>query len=103
MFTRLLTVLGALLALSFGSAIAHEGHDHGSEAPKAPVQSGPRAEASSAQFELVAVPRGQELVLYLDRFDTNAPIPDASIEIETPDGPAKASASSDGSYRLPAP
>ncbi|KMO31064.1 RND transporter [Methylobacterium tarhaniae] len=94
-----------LLALPFLSPLAraHEGHDHG--APQAPVSKtiAPRGEASSAAFELVAIPRGDALVLYLDRFATGEPITEATLEVETPAGPATAEATPDGSYRLPAP
>ncbi|KMO17354.1 efflux RND transporter periplasmic adaptor subunit [Methylobacterium indicum] len=99
----------ALLALPFlsahlaGSVQAHEGHDHG--APQAPVSKtiAPRGEASSAAFELVAIPRGDAIVLYLDRFATGEPITDAALEVETPSGPAPATPEADGRYRLPAP
>ncbi|GJD61679.1 efflux RND transporter periplasmic adaptor subunit [Methylobacterium frigidaeris] len=105
---RALAVALALLVLPFllnpiDPAQAHEGHDHG--APQAPVSKtiAPRGEASSSAFELVAIPRGDALVLYLDRFATGEPITDATLEVETPSGPARAEAAPDGSYRLPAP
>ncbi|MGX7707097.1 efflux RND transporter periplasmic adaptor subunit [Methylobacterium sp. Gmos1] len=102
---RALAVALALTALPFLPAPiqAHEGHDHG--APQAPVSKtiAPRGEAASAAFELVAIPRGDALVLYLDRFATGEPIADATLEVETPAGPATAEAAPDGSYRLAAP
>ncbi|AWN55161.1 HlyD family efflux transporter periplasmic adaptor subunit [Methylobacterium sp. 17Sr1-1] len=102
---RVPAVVLALAALPFLSAQtqAHEGHDHG--APAAPVSKtiAPRGEAASAAFELVAIPRGDALVLYLDRFATGEPVADATLEVETPAGPATAEAAPDGSYRLPAP
>lgn len=103
MFTRFATLLCALFVLSFGTALAHEGHDHGAESPAAPAQSGPRAAAATTDFELVVLPRAQELVLYLDRFATNEPILDAQIDVETPEGTARAEAAADGTYRLAAP
>jgi cobalt-zinc-cadmium efflux system membrane fusion protein len=96
---------GALLAiLGTASARAHEGHDHG-DAPAAPSPASvaARGEAASERFEIVAVAQGTELVVYLDRFASNEPVAKADIEIETPDGPAKAEAKDDGTYRLPAP
>ena len=56
------------------TARAHEGHDHG--APQTPVSStiAPRAEASSADLELVAVARADQLTIYLDAFRTNRPV-----------------------------
>ncbi|KMO33174.1 RND transporter [Methylobacterium variabile] len=109
MFPSLLTAARRALAVALALttlpllASAHEGHDHG--APQAPVSKtiAPRGEASSSAFELVAIPRGDALVLYLDRFATGEPVTDATLEVETPDGPAAATAAPDGSYRLPAP
>lgn len=98
-------VAGALLAiLGLVAARAHEGHDH-TDAPATPgsVKVAARGEATSDRFEIVAVAQGAELIVYLDRFGTNAPVENATIEIETPEGPAKAAAGDDGVYRLPAP
>lgn len=97
---------GALIAaLATGAARAHEGHDHDMPAPAAasPASVGPRGEAASDTFELVAVAQGAELIVYLDGFATNEPVTGATIEVETPDGPARAEAKDDGTYRLPAP
>jgi hypothetical protein len=86
-----------------GVTRAHEGHDHG-DAPKAPpTNAASRAEATTEQFELVAVARGQTLELYLHDAATNAPIGDARIELETPAGPARPIAGADQVYRLLAP
>lgn len=91
-----------LIAVLGASAFAHEGHDHNEQ--RAPVAAAaPRGEANSADFELVALSRGGELTIYLDRFGTNEPVLDASMEVETPSGPAKAVTNADGTYRLPAP
>jgi cobalt-zinc-cadmium efflux system membrane fusion protein len=102
---RALAVALALTALPFLSAQiqAHEGHDHGAPQPPISKTIAPRGEAASAAFELVAIPRGDALVLYLDRFATGEPIADATLEVETPAGPATAEAAPDGSYRLAAP
>lgn len=43
---------------------------------------GGRFVAASDQLELVGVLQGRRLVLYLDRFADNAPVPDARIELE---------------------
>jgi cobalt-zinc-cadmium efflux system membrane fusion protein len=92
---------GALIATL---ASAHEGHDHDAPAEAAgPASVAARGEAASENFELVAVAQGAELLIYLDRFATNAPITGATIEVETPAGPAKAEERDDGSYRLAAP
>ncbi|TXN24864.1 HlyD family efflux transporter periplasmic adaptor subunit [Methylobacterium sp. WL9] len=94
--------LWALAVFGAHPGLAHEGHDHGTEAP-VPAHVGPRAEAASPTFELVAIPRGHDLVLYLDAFASNAPVAGADIDVETPDGFVEAKAQEDGSYRLAAP
>ena len=84
------------------AALAHEGHVHGDEPPPPSVQTAPRATTVSALFELVAVANGTGLTIYLDRFDTNAPVIGATLDVETPAGPA--SAVQDGEvYLLEAP
>jgi membrane fusion protein, heavy metal efflux system len=95
-----LLVVSAMLA---PSARAHEGHDHG--APPTPVSTtiAPRVDASSTVFEVVAVLRNAKLTVFVDRFVTNEPVTDATVEIETPAGMVKASASPDGTYAVPAP
>jgi cobalt-zinc-cadmium efflux system membrane fusion protein len=106
MTIRITALFAAVLALlAFGSSrlIAHEGHDH-EAALAAPSQPGaPRLEALSNSFELVAMAQGGGLTIWLDRFETNEPVPDATIEVETPAGPQTASVQPDGTYRLPAP
>jgi len=54
-------------------------------------------------FELVAIARGEALTLYLDRFATNEPVKDATIQADTPAGTAAAVPAPDGAYRLEAP
>ncbi len=95
--------IAALLGITLAdTALAHEGHAHGDAAPPPTVQTAPRATAASPLFELVAVPNGTGLVVYLDRFETNAPVIGALVDVETPFGPA--SAVQDGEvYLLEAP
>jgi hypothetical protein len=87
-------VVALLAAVLTGPALAHEGHDHGAVPP--PL-------SKTDAFELVAVPRDGTLTLFLDRFRTNEPVPGATIEVETPDGPRVATATTDGGYALPVP
>jgi RND family efflux transporter MFP subunit len=82
---------------------AHEGHDHGPEAPAAPATVTPRGEAQSERFEVVAVAQGKALAIYLDDYKTNAPVDKAGIEVETPSGPVTAKALGNGVYSLAAP
>ena len=93
------------LGLSAGApamSLAHEGHDHGNEAPAAPVAAAPRGSSSTDALELVAIARNGRLVVFLDRADSNEPVADAVVEAETPEGPAKALPLPDGSYGLDA-
>ena len=102
---RLAAAYGAvapLAAVLAGPVHAHEGHDHGAAPPPVSKTIAPRGEALSDAFELVAIPRDGTLTLFLDRFRTNEPVPGATIEVETPDGPKVATATADGGYALPA-
>jgi RND family efflux transporter MFP subunit len=95
-------VLIAMLCMA-SSALAHEGHDQGDQTKSvAQVGATPRLEAASGPFELVAVLQKGELVIYLDSFETNAPITAAEITVESPGGPVTAAAKA-GTYRLAAP
>ena len=101
--TAALRALAVALALLTGAAYAHEGHDHGAPPPPVSKTIAPRGEAASEAFELVAVPRDGTLTLYLDRFRTGEPITDATLEVDTPDGPRVARPTAERSYALPAP
>jgi cobalt-zinc-cadmium efflux system membrane fusion protein len=97
--------LGAAIIAVFlgaGSLEAHEGHDD-APAPATIANLAPRAEAISELHELVAIARGGELVIYLDRFATNQSVDGASIEVETPAGPESVRAIANEPYRLSAP
>ena len=103
-FGRALRALAVTAALSaaIAPASAHDGHDHGEQQP---VSAGalPRGEAASNAFEIVAIVRGENLEIYLDRFATNEPVTGATLEVESPDGPVKAAEGADGTYRVAAP
>src|SRR5688572_30621392 len=100
----LATALGAAIVIGTLSVptLAHEGHDHGPQSAVTQTNAAPRGQASSSAFEVVAVAQGEQLVIYLDRFATNEPVRNAVLEVETPAGPATATAS-EGAYRLDAP
>ncbi|WP_370691736.1 efflux RND transporter periplasmic adaptor subunit [Bradyrhizobium sp.] len=85
--------------------LAHDGHDHGAPppAPAAGSNLAPRTEAVSEHYELVAIARGGDLVIYLDRFATNESVDGASISVETSAGPEPARAAANEPYRLSAP
>jgi membrane fusion protein, heavy metal efflux system len=80
------------------SAWAGEGHDHG-DAPAATAgTASPRVSSHSDLFELVGVVDGGELKIYLDRYATNEPITNATIEVEVGSIKGIAAAQPDGSY-----
>ena len=93
-------VAGVLATLP---AAAHEGHDHGAPTPAVGMSVAPRTSATSPDLELVAVARGSELEIALDRFASNEPVTDATIEIDTPSGLLKASHRGNGLYVATAP
>jgi cobalt-zinc-cadmium efflux system membrane fusion protein len=99
-------VLCAAALASFsgsGLLLAHEGHDHGEPPPAVTSNTAPRTEAVSERYELVAIARGGDLVIYLDRFATNESVDGAGIAVETPTGPQPARAMANEPYRLTAP
>lgn len=104
MFPRFAVALAIASILSSGAAPAraHEGHDHAEKPAMASAPSGARADAVAGAFELVAVAKGNALLIYLDQVATNTPIENASITVETPSGSQAARAEGD-LYRLEAP
>jgi cobalt-zinc-cadmium efflux system membrane fusion protein len=89
------------LLLPLAQSYAHDGHNH-DEPLRTSTPVAPRGEAASSDFELVAILRNAEVVVYLDRFATNEPVTNAAIEALTPAGSETAVANADGTYRLPA-
>jgi hypothetical protein len=98
-----LASLLSLVLLACGPAAAHEGHDHGAPPPPVTTTIAPRADASSNEFELVAIARAGKLRIYLDTFRGNEPVDGAEIEVDGPDGTVKASVEGEGVYAIPAP
>lgn len=96
-----LFVLIVLATTTFG-ARAHGDEDHGDEAapPAVVAEAGPRATAASEDFELVALPQGGRLLIYLDRFATNEPVANAEVEIESGAFKAVATALGPGVYAI---
>ena len=75
--TSLLAFLFAMPAM----AADEHGHDHGAPAA-ASGPALPRFSAVSEAFELVGVVSGKQLAIYLDRFEDNAPVKDADVNLE---------------------
>jgi RND family efflux transporter MFP subunit len=98
--------LGAIVGFFCTLTIAHghEGHDHG---PPRPVVSAahPRVSISSDLYELVGIAKGDRLVIYLDRLETNEHVSDAAIAVTIGDKGAAINAepAADGSYTVPWP
>lgn len=99
---RLTAALLVLFVLSV-PAIAHEGHDHGAAqaTPSAPAT--PRVTAESETYELVGILRGDRLFVYLDRFGTNEPVPDAKLVATIADVEVAAEPGPDGTYAIVSP
>ncbi|MGU9982496.1 efflux RND transporter periplasmic adaptor subunit [Phreatobacter sp. HK31-P] len=98
---RCFLIIAALLVSS--PIAAHEGHDHGAPPPPVSVTIAPRADASSTDFELVAIARSGRLRIYLDTFRENQPVENAKIEVDGPEGTGLAAPTGDGAYLLDAP
>ena len=77
-------VFALVLALS-KFVFAHGPEDHGAQSSGAVAsqQSTPRFEAATDLFELVAVLTGGELSILIDRFETNVPVLEAQVEVES--------------------
>jgi len=101
-FATPLLLAAAILACA-APAQAHEGHDHGAPPPPTSSTIAPRADASSADLEVVVVARGDKLEIYLDTFRGNEPIDGAEIEIDAPGGLLKPVAAGPGYYTVVAP
>ncbi|MBU2327085.1 MAG: HlyD family efflux transporter periplasmic adaptor subunit [Alphaproteobacteria bacterium] len=93
----------SIIGLAASSAAAHEGHDHGAPPPPVSTTIAPRADASTADLELVAVARGERLEIFLDSFKGNEPVDGAMLEIDGPSGTLTAEASGEGTYVATAP
>src|SRR5215468_6714320 len=90
----------ALWCLGVGLAVAHEGHDEIPAAVASAAQGLPRLVASSEAYELVAILNDEQLTIYLDRFEDNAPVTDANITVTVNDEAVAAQPSGDGVYSI---
>ncbi|MEH0165437.1 hypothetical protein [Roseateles microcysteis] len=89
------------LLLASAAAFAHGGDDHGSKPPPAATTALPRLEAHTELFELVARLDVNELSLMIDRYASNEPLLNASVELESGGRKAKAAFHADsGSYEV---
>ena len=75
--------LVAIVALPvWAGGDSSDGHSHAAPTPMLTTPIAPRASGATEEFEIVAVLEGKKLVVYLDRFGTNAPVEGAKVEIE---------------------
>lgn len=93
----------SITGLAASSAAAHEGHDHGAPPPPVSTTIAPRADASTADLELVAVARGERLEIFLDSFKGNEPVDGAMLEIDGPSGTLTVEPAGEGTYVADAP
>jgi cobalt-zinc-cadmium efflux system membrane fusion protein len=73
------TLIWLALTATLFTAQAHEGHDHGAPQPIVTATSSPRIAVQSEAYELVGILSERTLRLYLDRFETNEPVTEATI------------------------
>lgn len=101
MMKRISIACGVLMVAA--SAAAGPGHDHGEEATRRSTGlKAPRFATHTESFEVVGVVEGEKLVLYLDYYDSNEPVTNAKVEVES--GPFKAIAQLEperGAYTVP--
>ncbi|RUW47302.1 hypothetical protein EOA32_29175 [Mesorhizobium sp. M1A.F.Ca.ET.072.01.1.1] len=79
-FHPLCAAVGLLMLLS-SPLLAHEGHDHGKQPAIAASAAKPRVSVQSPAYELAGILEGDKLSIFLDRFDTNQPVPGAKISV----------------------
>lgn len=94
-------VFAAALSGAAVAAMAHSGHDDVEPPPPPVAATGPGAAAAGEAFEVVLKPAQGSTLLYAADLDSNAPVADAAIEVDTGDGIAAAQpTASAGIYRL---
>ena len=84
---------------------AHEGHDHGPPQAATGGSAAPRIAVHSEAYELVGILKGDQLVIYLDRFASNEPVTAATVAVTIGDAAdaVNAQARPDGTYVLTSP
>ena len=107
---RFISTVQGLLAISFlmfglwSSAIAHEGHSHDKETkPPIVVNTFPTLTAVSENYELVGIVQSGQMTVFLDRFESNAPVVDAELEFDIAGTVVKSVRNPDGTYLVNLP
>ncbi|MBI4742405.1 MAG: hypothetical protein HY777_12840 [Betaproteobacteria bacterium] len=76
---QVVTIVLCVLAFS---AFGHGGEDHGAPPPAVSQNVEPSAATASDNFEVVVALEGKKLLLYIDRFASNEPVANATVEVE---------------------
>lgn len=92
--------ISLLLLLAVCHCYAHEGHDHGEARTPITQVLAPRISAFSEDLELLGILQNKELIIYLDRFDSNEPVINAKINVESGSFKAAARPLDDGTFAL---
>jgi hypothetical protein len=100
--TRLAAVLAVSVLTAAPTALAGPGHDHGDEAPAAVGEAAPRLSAMTDKHEMVAVVRGENLVIWINDFASSAPVIDAQVDVTIDGATARAAAQPDRTYHVAA-
>ena len=74
-------IVAATLLVPMARPSAHEGHDHGPPQAATGGAAAPRIAVHSESYELVGILKGDQLVIYLDRFASNEPVTAATVAV----------------------
>src|SRR5262249_16553610 len=74
-------VVALTMCIAASSLRAHEGHDHGPAPSTAQPADMPTLSGQTERFEIVAGQVGDDLVVALDRRDSNAPVVGAAVSV----------------------
>ncbi|MFZ5548695.1 MAG: hypothetical protein ACOZJX_08365 [Pseudomonadota bacterium] len=77
---------------------ADEGHDHDAAPAAATTRTLPRFATVSELFELVGVVDGQRITIYLDRFEDNAPVKGARLDLQVGSAKVELKELADGEF-----
>jgi LPXTG-motif cell wall-anchored protein len=91
--------LATLIALPvWAGGDSSDGHNHAAPESILTAAIAPRATTASDEFEIVAALEGNQLVVYVDRFASNAPVANAKVEVEGAGLKGYASETAPGTY-----
>lgn len=92
------------LAAALAPAAAHEGHEHAQEAATAAqaevAPQAPRLALSTPRIELVAVRERSGLLIYIDDYESNAPLSGLQVELRSGARSLRAAQAGEGLYRI---